>query len=56
MEVNENFSEKAKQDLVLLEKAKEGNQMAFAELMEKYRDSIYFMMFKMVKNEDDADD
>lgn len=56
MEVNENFSEKAKHDLVLLEKAKEGNQMAFAELMEKYRDSIYFMMFKMVKNEDDADD
>ena len=56
MEVSENLSDKAKHDLVLLDAAKKGSQAAYAELMERYRDSIYFMMFKMVKNTDDADD
>jgi RNA polymerase sigma-70 factor (ECF subfamily) len=56
MEVSENLSDKAKHDLVLLDAAKKGSQSAYAELMERYRDSIYFMMFKMVKNTDDADD
>ena len=56
MEVSENLSEKAKHDLVLLDAAKKGSQSAYAELMDRYRDSIYFMMFKMVKNTDDADD
>ena len=52
----EHLSDKAKHDLVLIDKAKVGNQAAYAELMERYRDSIYFMMLKMVKNPDDADD
>ena len=56
MEVSENLSEKAKHDLVLLDAAKKGSQAAYAELMERYRDSIYFMMLKMVRNPDDADD
>ena len=56
MEIGENLSEKAKHDLLLLELAKKGNQAAFTELMHRYRDSIYYMMFKMVKNDDDADD
>ncbi|MBT5438829.1 MAG: sigma-70 family RNA polymerase sigma factor [Flavobacteriales bacterium] len=30
--------------------------MAYADLMERYRESIYFMMLKMVKDSDDADD
>jgi RNA polymerase sigma factor (sigma-70 family) len=53
---NEHLSEKAKQDLTLVEDALAGNQLAYATLMERYRDSIYFMMVKMVKNPDDADD
>ena len=53
---NEHLSDKAKQDLVLVEEAKKGNQAAYAELMDRYRDSIYFTMLKMVKNTDDADD
>lgn len=53
---NEHLSEKAKQDLNLVEEALAGNQLAYATLMERYRDSIYFMMLKMVKNPDDADD
>ena len=52
----EHLSDKAKHDLVLIDKAKLGNQAAYAELMERYRESIYFMMLKMVKNPDDADD
>ena len=56
MEISENLSDKAKYDLVLVEQAKNGSQVAFGELMERYRESIYFMMFKMVKNQDDADD
>lgn len=52
----EHLSDKAKQDFQLVEAARKGNQSAYTELMEKYRDSIYFMMLKMVKNQDDADD
>ena len=52
----EHLSDKAKHDLVLVERAKLGNQAAYAELMDRYRESIYFMMLKMVKNSDDAED
>ena len=53
---NEHLSDKAKIDLQLVEAARTGKQTAYAELMDRYRDSIYFMMLKMVKNSDDADD
>ncbi len=52
----DHLSDKAKKDLSLVEAAIKGDQSAYAELMERYRDSIYFMMLKMVKNADDADD
>lgn len=53
---NEHLSDKAKNDLLLVEAAINGKQSAYAELMDKYRESIYFMMLKMVKNSDDAED
>ena len=53
---SEHLSDKAKHDLLLVEAARNGNQAAYAELMERYRESVYFMMFKMVKHSDDADD
>ena len=53
---NQHLSDRAKQDLELVEAARLGKQSAYAELMERYRDSIYFMMLKMVRNSDDADD
>lgn len=56
MEIGEHLSDKGKKDLVLVEKAKQGNQAAYAELMERYRDSVYFMLLKMIKNSDDAED
>jgi len=52
----EHLSDKGKKDLQLVEAAIAGNQSAYAELMDRYRDSIYFMMVKMVRNNDDADD
>lgn len=56
MEINHGLSDKAKNDLMLVEEAKKGNEKAFASLMTHYRDSIYFMLLKMVNNPADAED
>lgn len=56
MEVNHELSEKAKNDLILVDQAKKGSEKAFAALMNRYRDSIYFMLLKMVNNASDAED
>jgi len=57
MELDSNLSPKGKIDFALVCRARdEGDEKAYAELMGKYRDSIYYMMLKMVKNGDDADD
>jgi RNA polymerase sigma factor (sigma-70 family) len=56
MEVNENFSKKALADLELVKLAQSGDQMAYSKLLEKYRESVYYTMLRMVKNPDDADD
>jgi RNA polymerase sigma factor (sigma-70 family) len=56
MEVNPNFSANARNDFNLVSKAKEGDQKAYAEIMQRYKDSIYFMALKMVNNKDDAMD
>jgi RNA polymerase sigma-70 factor (ECF subfamily) len=53
---NQHLSDRARQDLELVEQARQGRQAAYAELMDRYRDSIYYMMLKMVRNADDADD
>ncbi|MDQ3050439.1 MAG: sigma-70 family RNA polymerase sigma factor [Bacteroidota bacterium] len=55
--INPNLSDKALKDYNLVKKAIEnGDQKAYAELMSRYKDSIYFMLLKMVNNRDDADD
>ena len=51
-----NLSDKGKRDLALVEKALNGDQMSYGQLMEMYRESIYFMMLKMVRSDDDAED
>lgn len=56
MEINHDLSEKAKNDLVLVEQARQGNEKAFATLLNRYKDSIYFMLLKMVNNPIDAED
>lgn len=56
MEMNPELSEKAQHDLKLVNLAREGNEKAFADLMNRYKDSIYYMLLKMVNNPSDADD
>lgn len=55
--INPNLSDKAMKDYNLVKNAIDnGDQKAYAELMSRYKDSIYFMLLKMVNNRDDADD
>jgi RNA polymerase sigma-70 factor (ECF subfamily) len=57
MEVENKLSGKALYDLDLVRKASEsGDQSAFAELHDRYRESVYFLLLKMVNNQDDAED
>ena len=56
MEVNPNFSDRAKEDFELVQRALGNDQLAFGLLMERYRDSIYFLIYKMIRNQDDSDD
>jgi RNA polymerase sigma-70 factor (ECF subfamily) len=48
MAINTNLSDKAQIDFMLVEAAKKGDQKAYADLMGRYRDAIYFMLLKMV--------
>jgi RNA polymerase sigma factor (sigma-70 family) len=56
MEINSNLSLKAQKDIELVERAKKGDQLAYGELLERYRDAIYFMLLKMVNSPVDAED
>ena len=61
MEVKEksrttNLSARAQEDYQLVKQAIRGSQKAYTVLMDRYRNSIYHMMLKMVKNREDADD
>jgi len=57
MAIDTKFSPRAQEDLELV-KAAVGNsdERAYTKLMSKYKDSIYFMVLKMVHNRDDAED
>jgi RNA polymerase sigma factor (sigma-70 family) len=56
MENLEHLSAKALHDYELVQAAMLGDQRAYSDLLKRYYDSIYYMMLKMVKNQDDADD
>lgn len=56
MDLNHQLSDKAQQDFVLVEAALTGDEKAFAKLMSRYKDAIYFMLLKMVNNKSDAED
>jgi RNA polymerase sigma-70 factor (ECF subfamily) len=56
MEVSPNLSDKAKHDYKLVKLAIAGDEKAYAELLERYRDAIYYMLLKMVNNKSDAED
>ncbi|PLW93743.1 MAG: RNA polymerase subunit sigma-24 [Marinilabiliales bacterium] len=57
MEIGANFTEKAKRDYELVERARnDSDQKAFTELMKNYKDAIYFLMLKMTNDPHDAED
>jgi len=57
MEIISHLTDKGQRDYHLVQLAlKEGDQKAYAELLNNYRDSLYFMMLKMTGNPADADD
>lgn len=57
MEIKKEFSAKAKQDFELVRRAVENNDdKAYGDLMTRYRKPVYYMVLKMVKNTDDAED
>ncbi|HPE74478.1 MAG TPA: sigma-70 family RNA polymerase sigma factor [Draconibacterium sp.] len=50
------LSERALQDYELVQKALLGDEKAFARLLSRYKDTIYFMLLKMLNNRSDAED
>jgi RNA polymerase sigma factor (sigma-70 family) len=56
MAINPNLSDKARKDYDLVLRAQKGDQKAYAELMERYRDSIFHLINRMVFSSDDAED
>ncbi len=51
------LSDKGAYDVFLVRAALDnGDQKAYAELMSRYRESLYAMVFRIVGNKDDADD
>ncbi len=50
------LSEKGRQDYELVKLALQGDEKAFARLLGRYKDTIYFMLLKMVNNRSDAED
>src|SRR5687768_11018200 len=56
-EIKYNLTEKASYDYKLVQLALEkGDQRAYAELLERYRDAVFFMLQRMINDKDDADD
>lgn len=51
-----NLSGKALEDFHLVQQALSGNEKAFTRLLSRYKDSVYFMLLKMVNNRTDAED
>ncbi len=45
-----------KSDIELIEQALKNNQPAFTELMNRYEKSVYYLILKIVKNPEDAED
>jgi len=56
MEVVSGLSEKAQHDLKVIDRALNGESRAYTELLNRYRDSVYYVMLRMVSNPSDAED
>jgi RNA polymerase sigma-70 factor (ECF subfamily) len=56
MEVGTGLSDKARHDLKVIDRALHGDSKAYAELLNRYRDSVYYVLLRMVNNPSDAED
>lgn len=56
MERPENPSKRAEEDKRLILAAQDGEEYAYQQLMLKYRKSVYYLVLKMIKNAEDAED
>ncbi|MDY3033171.1 MAG: sigma-70 family RNA polymerase sigma factor [Odoribacter sp.] len=56
MEITDGLSEKALVDYKIVKRAIAGDEKAYGELFKRYKDSVYFMILKMVNNRADAED
>ena len=57
MELEANLSAKAQYDVALVKRAVEQHdQAAYAELLDRYKESVFYLLMKMVNNRDDAED
>jgi RNA polymerase sigma-70 factor (ECF subfamily) len=57
MELETNLSAKAQYDVKLVKRAvEERDQAAYAELLDRYKESVFYLLNKMVNNRDDAED
>jgi RNA polymerase sigma-70 factor (ECF subfamily) len=57
MELEANLSAKAQYDVQLVKRAAERHdQAAFTELLDRYKESVFYLLMKMVNNRDDAED
>ena len=57
MAVTGHLTPKAQRDYMLVQQAvKNGDRKAYAELLNNYRDSLFFLLLKMTNNPVDADD
>ena len=56
MDLRNRLSEKGQRDFDIIEKAKKGDQMAYTQLLDLYRESIYFLVLKMVNSAEYAED
>ncbi len=52
----ENASESSREDDKLVSAAVEGDEQAYAKLMEKYQRALYFHIIKMVKEKEQVED
>lgn len=57
LDPSEKLTTKAVYDYKLIQQAlTHGDQKAYAELLQRYRESVYFTMLRMCNNKDDAED
>ena len=56
MEEESGLSDKAQYDLKVIDRALHGDSRAYTELLNRYRDSVYYVILRMVNNPSDAED